>query len=703
MGPEELDDLLASIRAESKEESKEEPKGGALALYEGTRETDLVSESIDERILRLLGLEQVFDIDYSTYMTLLKEKVLAARMVNSKLSTDESELVTNEYRRVKGKVGRFRINRKKISAGGLGVAGQIPISSNRFFLASKAVVPPDTGGDGGEEKASPEIMDKLDQLIEAIKKDNKIEEKKQETERRQKQNKRREERENRLESISKPVQRMVKKVIAPFQNILDRIMRFVQFTLLGFAFNKFMKWFADPKNEKKVKVIGRFLKDWWPTLLGAAALFFTPLGTLVKGVVLLMRFAIPALLRIARRNPYIALATVGAATIGGIVASTLPKEDERVADQEVFETGQDLSLPSFNQGGIIGSTLLKRDERVVDKKAFKSKQDLTLPSFKQGGMNVSMGGLRDTDGRITNSSGLDITGAGPDTQLIAAAPGEIVIPKKTVEMYGSDYFMNIIKSSGKTGVPQIINGIQLANQGGMIGGLRPSGTEKVVQPGAVYPSRTEKLMQPGAVYPSRTMQPGAVYPSGTEKVVQPGADYPSGQYDGMRSQVKNLGIPILGINGNETLSDIDYNAQSGSSFIDRMNSRRNKTFSKNTSGPDKSFIVDTFINFGRNVAGIRNYGKRQKEMVQQLSVEPNGYDNLRGNPVMGPQSKVVPVGTPEVTTKMQTIVLPPTTAQTKKPTVPTITGTQIPEFSITSGNTHRSVVSSVLGISDLVG
>jgi hypothetical protein len=665
MGPEELDDLLASIRAESKEESK----GGALALYEGTRETDLVSESIDERILRLIGLEDVFDIDYGTYSTLLREKLAAARMTNSQIPSDEDELLRNEFRRVRGKVGRFKINRKRISAGGLGVAGQIPISSNKFFLASKAVVPPDTGGDGGEEKASPEIMDKLDQLIEAIKKDNKIEEKKQETERRQKQNKRREERENRLESISKPVQRMVKKVIAPFQNILDRIMRFVQFTLLGFAFNKFMKWFADPKNEKKVKVIGRFLKDWWPTLLGAAALFFTPLGKLVKGVVSLMRFAIPALLKIARRNPYIALATVGAAAIGGIIASTLPKKDERVADQEVFETGQDLSLPSFNQGGIIGSTLLKRDERVVNKKSFNP---LTLPSFNQGGMNVSMGGLRDTDGRITNSSGLDVTGAGPDTQLIAAAPGEIVIPKKTVEMYGSDYFMNIIKSSGKTGVPQIINGIQLANQGGMIGGLRLSGSEKVVQPGADYPSGQYGRLARSSAY-------------------------------GMRSQVKNLGIPILGINGNETLSDIDYNAQSGSSFIDRMNSRRNKTFPKNTSGPDKSFIVDAFINFGRNAAGIRNYGMRQKEMVQQLSAEPNSYDNLRGNPVMGPQTRVVPVGTPEVTTKMQTIVLPPTTAQTKKPTIPTITGTQIPDFSITSKNTHRSVVSSVLGISDLVG
>ena len=39
-----------------------------LTVYEGTRGTDLVEEQIDERILRILGLEEVFDIDYSTYL-----------------------------------------------------------------------------------------------------------------------------------------------------------------------------------------------------------------------------------------------------------------------------------------------------------------------------------------------------------------------------------------------------------------------------------------------------------------------------------------------------------------------------------------------------------------------------------------------------------------------------------------------------------
>ena len=68
----ELEDLLASIRAESKKES-------ALSLYEGTQGTDLVDEEeVDERILRLLGLDDVFDIDYDTYKSLLREKVAAA-------------------------------------------------------------------------------------------------------------------------------------------------------------------------------------------------------------------------------------------------------------------------------------------------------------------------------------------------------------------------------------------------------------------------------------------------------------------------------------------------------------------------------------------------------------------------------------------------------------------------------------------------
>jgi hypothetical protein len=45
---------------------------------------NLVNEKIDERILRLLGLEDVFDIDYDTYKTLLKERLATRHSSSSK-------------------------------------------------------------------------------------------------------------------------------------------------------------------------------------------------------------------------------------------------------------------------------------------------------------------------------------------------------------------------------------------------------------------------------------------------------------------------------------------------------------------------------------------------------------------------------------------------------------------------------------------
>ena len=442
MGPDELDDLLATIRAESEEESKE--KGGALTLYEGTRETDLVSESIDERILRLLGLEEVFDMDYATYLSLLKEKLVAARMVNANLPGDENELLTDEFRRVKRKVGRFKIVRKKISSEDIGTTGKVLVSPDKFFLVSKAVIPSTSEGDG--EESSSDIIKKLDELIDIIKNDNKLELKKQEDERKNKQNKKRQDAENRLESISKPVQRLMKTVVAPFQSILGRILKFLQFTILGYAFNRLVTFFSNPKNQKKIEAIGRFLKDWWPSLLGVAALFFTPLGVLVKGVISLMRFAIPALLKIVKRNPYTALALAGVSGIG-LISKLLPKSEESTVesgDTKGIENFKDIGeLPDivtkFNQGGIVNNQILKYNQggEIVN-----NIQNLTR----------SMSGLRDSDGKITKSSGLDITGAGSDTQLIAAKPGEIVLPEKTVKKHGSDYFMDMIRSSGATGI-----------------------------------------------------------------------------------------------------------------------------------------------------------------------------------------------------------------------------------------------------------
>ena len=172
MGPEDLDDLLASIREEAKRES-------ALALYEGTRKDDIVGDDVDERILRILGLEDVVDIDYDTYRILLRERMVADRM-GGNLVTEEAELLSEEWKRVKSKVGRFKINSKKIDAESFGsnLSFQkkilsLPLSSTETEESSTSNIKAPKVVQSRKDPLVT-ISEKLSSIIEVIKKQNKF-------------------------------------------------------------------------------------------------------------------------------------------------------------------------------------------------------------------------------------------------------------------------------------------------------------------------------------------------------------------------------------------------------------------------------------------------------------------------------------------------------------------------------------------------
>ena len=71
------------------------------------------TETIDARILRLIGLEDIFDLDYDTYITLLKEAAVKGRMPKTTIPIEEVELLTEELKRVKSKKdkGRFKVKK----------------------------------------------------------------------------------------------------------------------------------------------------------------------------------------------------------------------------------------------------------------------------------------------------------------------------------------------------------------------------------------------------------------------------------------------------------------------------------------------------------------------------------------------------------------------------------------------------------------
>ena len=391
-----------------------------------------VSEKVDERILRLLGLDFVGDIDYDTYLTLLNGAIVSGR---NRLPQEELALLSNEKKRVTNKKGRFKPQKQKITASKIATTKFLkpsvqPISSP---LLPAQVQTPQVQGINLSPLQEPleSIKNTLNQFL-------KFRKNSDEQERRGYEAQKRSKRESLLESSKggmKAVLNTVKSFISPFQNILDRILRFIFFTLLGRTFNELINWFSDQKNTKKVETLKRFFKNWWPTILGAAVLFFTPLGKFIRVVLRIVGgltgrlvaqipkigSAVNALRLVVLRNPLLAGLTIGAAAVGGAVAIFNQQQKKESEDQEVSNAEQ--QVQQFSSGGSILKSL-----------------------FGVGQVNphAQLFGY----GGITNDTGQRVSGFGPDTQLIAAQPGEIVINKRTVDAVGSDTFLNLNRYYG---------------------------------------------------------------------------------------------------------------------------------------------------------------------------------------------------------------------------------------------------------------
>ena len=109
------------------------------------------TETIDARILRLIGLEDTFDLDYDTYLTLLKEAAVKGRMPKTTIPPEEVELLTNEWKRVKSKKdkGRFKVKKKKITATTLKTGGGGTLTGKKTSIPVSRLLPAAQEGGGG--------------------------------------------------------------------------------------------------------------------------------------------------------------------------------------------------------------------------------------------------------------------------------------------------------------------------------------------------------------------------------------------------------------------------------------------------------------------------------------------------------------------------------------------------------------------------
>lgn len=449
-----------------------------------------ITESIDERILKLLGLEETFDLDYGTYTQTLKERLLRVTAFGEKISSKDFTLLKDELKRVKTKkkekkirIQPERLVNKKPTPKTAKVSAKKLLPVRGATLVKKQVKDDNaTVKKSNIVKSSNNVLVRIDKSLESIFQTltslNKLQEKKFQTDRKEKENKKREEKESGLEKGRKLITGAVKKMLAPFQNIFDRILNFIFFTLLGRAFTMLMNWLGDPKNKKKVQTLGRFLKDWWPALLGAVSLFMTPFGGFVKGIVTIVAAfsgkvlkLIPALIgivkglgkgalgvgRFAATNPLASAITLGAVAAGGgaYIASQQNEQRRREIDPNAVTPGQ-----TKNQGKTPGASQLMR-EQILQR---------GIGGFSRGARIE--GGYNGVD----KNTGIPITGAGRDTQLIAARAGEIVLtPEDRTDIYNktgydiADQVKNRKPNFVDSGKVKLFGNTPLMSLGGILG------------------------------------------------------------------------------------------------------------------------------------------------------------------------------------------------------------------------------------------
>jgi len=386
-------------------------------------------EIIDARILRLIGLEDVFDLDYETYLTLLKEAMVKGRMANKTIPTDEMMLLTDEYRRVKGKKdkGRFKVQQKKITARSLGrnitsVGAKVASIKPRALLPASLTTP--TGESSGDVLSS--IQKTLDSIYNLLLEQQKNLKETAEKQRRQQETDRRKAAELGLEKGFRAVAKVANKILAPVKSILDRIVEFFVAIFLGRVVYKLLEWFADPKNKKKVSAIFRFLGDHWPKLLGLYILFGTKFGKFVR---FLSKSLLKGIVSFAAKNPKIA-AVVGVAAASAAALSYLSnflgQKDKKEKDESSGSLG-------FSGGGSVPS--------------------INLFSIFGG-----------SNGLVTGQKGIDKIPA-------MLTEGEFVMSRGAVQKFGLDTLMAMNAAGGGTNMPKMIGGIPHAQGGGFFGRL----------------------------------------------------------------------------------------------------------------------------------------------------------------------------------------------------------------------------------------
>ena len=392
----------------------------ALAIYEGTKKDQLVDEIVDEEILRLLGLEDVSDLDYDDYKTLLRERVAAGRMPGNNIPSGDTQRLTEEFRRVKKETGKLKVKNNKInfnSVVGKATKKSRPTPRPTKRLMGSSVEPEEevqVQSDGSQDvmkfltlKVAPslsKIENSLENILGSLTNQQKLQNKDSEKGRVSGEKGKKKEREEKSENpIFRKLGDGAKRIASPLGSIFESIKKFFMAILGGIISLGLIDLFTNPV---------KFFRN------------------LVNGVVDFFNGVIESIFNIAI-NP-----------INGFINTINTSLDNFAKDVNTALNGIDFLdvIPKieFPQVPLIPLLQIPR----IPPPPEPEPKPMKAPGMAGGG-------------KVTTNTGDKISSMGSDTQLVALTPGEVVMSKKAVDAYGADTLLGMNAAAGGTNRPKM--------------------------------------------------------------------------------------------------------------------------------------------------------------------------------------------------------------------------------------------------------
>jgi len=225
------------------------------------------------------------------------------------------------------------------------------------------------------------------------------------------------------------------KVFKPFMSIWDKFVNFFVAIVAGKVIMKALDWFGNPENASKVSSIFRFIKDWWPVLLGSLMWFLPGLlgpAGMVAGTIALLMWGVPKIIDAVKF--VMDLPGQIARWITGKGDKDLEKAEEDAVGDITKEIGQED----------------KGDEKPTgDKPPLDAKE--VVPDDKPAKLN----------------KGGEVPGEGnTDTVPAMLTPGEFVMTKGAVQKYGLDTLEGMNAAAGGTNKPEKAEKVRKFKTGG---------------------------------------------------------------------------------------------------------------------------------------------------------------------------------------------------------------------------------------------